>query len=99
MFIIETTVWGFATSFGVLFRFYQNDPRSPIKPYPNAKLILTLVGTISTGVMAAAVPFFSFWISKKPGIRRRLMFFGLLTCVLSVFLSAYSTSVSSATFI
>jgi len=92
MFIIETTVWGFATSFGVLFRFYQNDPRSPIKPYPNAKLILTLVGTISTGVMAAAVPFFSFWISKKPGIRRRLMFFGLLTCILSVFLSAYSTS-------
>ncbi|KAA1098304.1 hypothetical protein PGT21_033030 [Puccinia graminis f. sp. tritici] len=31
-------------------------------------------------------------MAKKPGIRRRLMFSGLLTCTLSLFLSAYSTS-------
>ncbi|POW16286.1 hypothetical protein PSTT_01504, partial [Puccinia striiformis] len=92
MFTIETIVWGFATSFGVLFNFYQHDPRSPIKPAPNAKLILTLVGTINTGTIAGLAPFFSFWIAKKPGIRRRLMFSGLLTCALSIFLSSYSTS-------
>ncbi|POW19485.1 hypothetical protein PSHT_04604 [Puccinia striiformis] len=76
MFTIETIVWGFATSFGVLFNFYQHDPRSPIKPAPNAKLILTLVGTINTGTIAGL------------GIRRRLMFSGLLTCALSIFLSS-----------
>ncbi|KAA1098309.1 hypothetical protein PGT21_033092 [Puccinia graminis f. sp. tritici] len=92
MFTIETIVWGFATSFGVLFNFYQHDPRSPIKPDPHAKLILTLVGTINTGTIAGAAPLFSFWMAKKPGIRRRLMFSGLLTCTLSLFLSAYSTS-------
>ncbi|EFP87018.2 uncharacterized protein PGTG_12759 [Puccinia graminis f. sp. tritici CRL 75-36-700-3] len=92
MFTIETIVWGFATSFGVLFNFYQYDPRSPIKPEPNSKLILTLVGTINTGTIASAAPFFSFWMAKKPGIRRRLMLAGLLTCTLSLFLSAYSTS-------
>ncbi|WAQ85567.1 hypothetical protein PtA15_6A195 [Puccinia triticina] len=92
MLTIETTVWGFATSFGVLFDFYQHDPRSPIKPDPHANLILTLVGTINTGIIAATAPLISFCIAKNPGIRRTLMFSGLLVCTLSLFLSAYSTS-------
>ncbi|PLW16079.1 hypothetical protein PCASD_20495 [Puccinia coronata f. sp. avenae] len=92
MFFVETFVWGFATSFGVLFNFYRHDPRSPIKSDPNSKLILTLVGTISIGTIAGAAPLVSFWVAKKPGIRRRLMLFGLLTCTLSIFLSSYSYS-------
>ncbi|WAQ85571.1 hypothetical protein PtA15_6A199 [Puccinia triticina] len=92
MLTVETFVWGFATSFGVLLNFYQHDPRSPIKPDPHAKVILTLVGTINTGIIAATSPLISFWIAKKPGIRRPLMFSGLLTCTLSLFFSAYSTS-------
>ncbi|KAI9620565.1 hypothetical protein KEM48_008102 [Puccinia striiformis f. sp. tritici PST-130] len=83
---------GICHLFWRFIQFYQHDPRSPIKPAPNAKLILTLVGTINTGTIAGLAPFFSFWIAKKPGIRRRLMFSGLLTCALSIFLSSYSTS-------
>lgn len=45
---------GFANSFGVLLNFYQHDPRSPINPTPNSKLILTLVGTINTGTIGGA---------------------------------------------
>jgi len=92
MFTIETVVWGFATSFGVLLNFYQHDPRSPIKPTPNSKLILTLVGTINTGTIAGAAPLVSFWIAKNPGIRARVRLFGLITCALTMFLSAYSDS-------
>ncbi|OAV89614.1 hypothetical protein PTTG_05837 [Puccinia triticina 1-1 BBBD Race 1] len=92
MLTIETLVWGLATSFGVLLNFYQDDPRSPIKSDPHAKVILTLVGTIITGIMATIAPLISFWIAKKPCIRRPLMFSGLLVCTLSLFLSAYSTS-------
>lgn len=92
MFTIETIVWGFANSFGVLLNFYQHDPRSPINPTPNSKLILTLVGTINTGTIGGAAPLVSFWIAKNPGIRVRVRLFGLLACALSLFLSAYSDS-------
>ncbi|OAV93911.1 hypothetical protein PTTG_04404 [Puccinia triticina 1-1 BBBD Race 1] len=94
MLTIETFLCGFATSFGVLLDFYQDDPRSPIKQDPHAKLILTLVGTINTGIMGITAPFISFWITKRPGIRRPLMFSGLLVCTLSLYSSAYSTSLS-----
>ncbi|WAQ89607.1 hypothetical protein PtA15_11A297 [Puccinia triticina] len=83
---------GFATSFGVLLNFYQDDPRSPIKSDPDAKAILTLVGTVNTGIMSTTAPLVSFWIAKKPGIRRPMMYSGLLVCTLSLFLSAYATS-------
>ncbi|OAV86807.1 hypothetical protein PTTG_06679 [Puccinia triticina 1-1 BBBD Race 1] len=92
MFTIETFLWGFATSFGVLLNFYQDDPRSPIKSDPDAKAILTLVGTVNTGIMSTTAPLVSFWIAKKPGIRRPMMYSGLLVCTLSLFLSAYATS-------
>lgn len=93
MFTIETFVWGFATSFGVLFNFYRQDSRSPLpRKSEDTRVILSMVGTINIGIMASTAPFLSLWIAKRPDTRRGLMLFGVFTCGISLLLSSFSTS-------
>ncbi|KAG0142138.1 hypothetical protein CROQUDRAFT_673722 [Cronartium quercuum f. sp. fusiforme G11] len=88
MFILETIIWGFAGSYGVLLDHYLH---SRFAKEPSAPFLLPLVGTVNTGLMALLIPVISVILNRYPNFKATVMYVGLAVTSLSLFLSSYST--------
>ncbi|KAH9820090.1 major facilitator superfamily domain-containing protein [Melampsora americana] len=87
MFVLETIIWGFASSYGVLLDYYLH---SDFAKEPRANFLLPLVGTINTGLMALLIPFVSVILNRYPNVKSKAMFLGLMIMSPSLLLSSFS---------
>lgn len=88
MLILETTIWGFASSYGVLLDYYLH---TRFADESSANYILPLVGTVNTGLLALLIPIVSAVLNRFPHVKAQTMYFGVGVTTISLMLSCFST--------
>ncbi|KAH9820800.1 major facilitator superfamily domain-containing protein [Melampsora americana] len=88
MFILETTIWGFAGSYGVLLDYYLH---TRFANEASANFILPLVGTVNTGLLALLIPIVSAVLNRFPHVKTQTMYLGVGFTTISLMLSCFST--------
>ncbi|KAJ9616987.1 hypothetical protein H2200_000708 [Cladophialophora chaetospira] len=87
-FCIETLLWGFPFSFGVLQDFYSTHP-----PLSQDAKGISAIGTTCSGLLYLGAPLVFVAFQRWPLLLRRGIATGLLIVVLAVFLSSFATKV------
>ena len=87
-FTIETLLWGFPFSFGVLQTYYRTHP--PISRHAEG---ISAVGTTCSGIMYLAAPLMAAILQQGPLFRRYSSTVGLGLVVLGTALSSYADTV------
>ncbi|KDQ62717.1 hypothetical protein JAAARDRAFT_30613 [Jaapia argillacea MUCL 33604] len=90
-FLVEAIVWGFPNAFGVFLNAYLEDPNWSSQP--NARSLLPLIGTLSSGIIYCSGPVIYPITTRYPYIRRIFMWCGTLMCCASLFGASYATTV------
>ncbi|KAE9399890.1 MFS general substrate transporter [Gymnopus androsaceus JB14] len=90
-FLVQFTVWGFPTTFGVFLDAYLNDSRYTTQP--NASTLLPLIGPVATGIIYCSGPFITPVITRYPYHKRTSLYIGALLCWVSLFSASYTIQV------
>ncbi|KIM99724.1 hypothetical protein OIDMADRAFT_165885 [Oidiodendron maius Zn] len=87
-FFIETLLWGFPFSYGVLQDYYIT--HEPFKGHDKG---VSAVGTTCSGVMYLASPILFIILQQYPQIRRKACIYGLFTVSLALVLSSFCRTI------
>ncbi|KAJ3013472.1 hypothetical protein HKX48_005742 [Thoreauomyces humboldtii] len=88
-FLVETIIWGFPVSYGVLLDAYA---RLPVAETPGAGTLLPLVGTLSSGLMYLVSNFVFAALDRRPDMRVPCLWIGCVICAGSLGAASFATS-------
>ncbi|KAF2010556.1 MFS general substrate transporter [Aaosphaeria arxii CBS 175.79] len=83
--IIEAVSWGFPACFGVFREYYFTHP-----PFKGVK-VLAVTGVLSDGCLQMLMPLLLLFLKRHPQFNRRMMWTGLLFCVVACIGASFST--------
>ncbi|RFU35520.1 hypothetical protein B7463_g820, partial [Scytalidium lignicola] len=87
-FFVETLLWGFPFSYGVLQEYYINH-----EPFQGHSKGVSAVGTTCSGIMYLAAPFLFLILHHYPQMRRKSCIGGLVTVCLALVLSSFCRTI------
>ncbi|KLO11122.1 MFS general substrate transporter [Schizopora paradoxa] len=91
-FVVQTFIWGIPNSFGVFLNSYMQDARFATQP--QARTILPLIGTLSSGIMYCSGVVLYPILARYPRSRKGMMWSGAFLSWLGLFLASFVTKVT-----
>ncbi|KAH8815513.1 major facilitator superfamily domain-containing protein [Xylogone sp. PMI_703] len=89
-FFVETLLWGFPFSFGILQEYYINHD-----PFRDHSKGVSAIGTTCSGIMYLAAPVLFLILHQYPQVRRKSCVGGLITVSAALILSSFCHTVST----
>ncbi|KAF9262086.1 MFS general substrate transporter [Marasmius fiardii PR-910] len=96
-FFIEGIAWGFPNSFGVFLDVYLSDPTYANQSH--ASSLLPLIGPLSSGIIYCSGPVINTIVSRRPHLRKPLLWIGSMVCWISLLGASYTNSVKNLVFL
>ncbi|KAJ3156455.1 hypothetical protein HDU89_004237 [Geranomyces variabilis] len=88
-FLVETVIWGFPVSYGVLLEAYA---ALPMADTVGAGTLLPLVGTLSSGLMYLISNFVFAALERRPDFRTPALWLGSIICGGSLVVASFATT-------